>query len=170
LSGKELPNKQLVKDLDTKWKPIFRKMAEAPGFQYPQDAVEETFVRSSFDLCIVHLKSVVGYVWAKARNEKVVDGYTIGTWSRKVARSEIEKHGTPQDIANLPDATRRNQADRVQRGEWTNNKRGVRRVATQKRKRPRTVREREEADALLVADGLLEALADEHMDLAMQLM
>ncbi len=60
--------------------------------------------------------------------------------------------------------------DRVQRGGWTNNKRGVRRVATQKRKRPRTVREREEADALLVADGLLEALADEHMDLAMQLM
>jgi hypothetical protein len=81
-----------------------------------------------------------------------------------VARSEIEKHGTPQDIANLPDATRRNQADRVQRGGWTNNKRGVRRVGTQKRKRPRTAREREEAD------GLLEALADEHMDMAMQLM
>ena len=70
MSGKELPNKQLVKDLDTKWKPIFRKMAEAPGFQYPQDAAEETLVRSSFDLCIVHLKSVVGYVWAKVWNEK----------------------------------------------------------------------------------------------------
>ena len=59
-------------------------MTEAP-VQHPQDAAEETFVRSSFDLCIVHLKSVVGYVWAKTRNEKVVDGYTIGTWSRKVA-------------------------------------------------------------------------------------
>ena len=43
-------------------------------------------------------------------------------------------------------------------------------MATQKRKRPRTAREREEADALLEADGLLEALADEHMDMAMQLM
>jgi hypothetical protein len=32
LLGKELPNKQLVKDLDTKWKPIFWKMTEAPGF------------------------------------------------------------------------------------------------------------------------------------------
>jgi hypothetical protein len=114
LSGKELPKKQLVKDLDTKWKPLFRKMTEALGFQHPQDTAEETFDRS-FDLCIVHLKSVVGYVWAKARNEKVVDGYTIRTWSWKVARSEIEKHGTPQDIANLLDATRRNQAERVQR-------------------------------------------------------
>ena len=38
------------------------------------------------------------------------------------------------------------------------------------RKRPRTVREREEADALLEADPLLEALADEHMDMAQQLM
>jgi hypothetical protein len=121
LSGKELPNKQLVKDLDTKWKPIFRKMPEALGFQHPQDMVEETFDRS-FDLCIVHSKSVVGYVWAKARNEKVVDGYTIGTWSRKVARSKIEKQGTPQDIANLPDTPRRNQqAERVQRCWWTNN-------------------------------------------------
>ena len=43
-------------------------------------------------------------------------------------------------------------------------------MAMQKRKRPRTAREREEADALLEADGLLEALADEHMDMAMQLM
>ena len=36
--------------------------------------------------------------------------YSIGTWSRKVARSEIEKHGTVNDNSNsnLPAKTRRN--------------------------------------------------------------
>jgi hypothetical protein len=77
LSGKELPNKQLATDLDTKWKPIYRK--------------NEDFVRTSYDVCTAHLKTVAGYIWLKAKHEKVLEGYTIGTWSRKVSRSEIAK-------------------------------------------------------------------------------
>ncbi len=42
----------------------------------------------------------------------MLSGYALRTWSEYVQWSEIEKHGTVQDKANLPQATARNQADK----------------------------------------------------------
>jgi hypothetical protein len=47
-----------------------------------------------------YLKQVVSYLWWEA-DEGRISKYTIGTWSRKVARNEIEHHGTFGDIARL---------------------------------------------------------------------
>ena len=43
LKGSDLPRKELVSELDTKWMPIFRKMSEAPGLVIPAE-VDEDFV------------------------------------------------------------------------------------------------------------------------------
>ncbi len=42
-------------------------------------------------------------------DERVLSTWSIGTWSRKVQRSEIEKRGTAADRAMLPGATSWNQ-------------------------------------------------------------
>jgi hypothetical protein len=52
LCGKDLPSKQLVTEFNNKWKPIFKKMQEAPGItdKIPVDA-DESFVQQSFAEC-----------------------------------------------------------------------------------------------------------------------
>ncbi len=62
-----------------------------------------------------------------------ISKYTIGTWSRKVARSAIELHGTPGDISRLPPAGRCNKSDQSKRGGWRIEKSTVRRVVPQRR-------------------------------------
>ena len=62
----------------------FKKMMEAPGLIVP-DVVDEAFVQSSFVAATEYLKSTVSYIWKKAKKE--LSKYSIGTWSRKVARS-----------------------------------------------------------------------------------
>jgi hypothetical protein len=80
------------------------------------------------------------------------------------------QNGTPQDlINNLPAATARNQNDRAKRGGWQSHKRGIRKVATQKRKRPRnTIPAGEDIlqddPTLTMNDAELEAQADLMMD------
>ena len=77
--------------------------------------VDEAFVQSSFIAATEFLKTRVGYVWRRANDVGMLSDYAIGTWSKYVQRSEIEKHGTAQDKANLPQATARNQADKRRR-------------------------------------------------------
>jgi hypothetical protein len=134
MTGLELPTKKLATELDTKWKPIFRKMMEAPGIQPLPNEVDEEFVQGSYTIATENLKQVVSYVWLKA-DEGRISKYTIGTWSRKVARSEIELHGTPGDIARLPPAGRRNKSDQTKRGGWRIEKSTVRRVVPRRRER-----------------------------------
>ncbi len=55
--------------------------------------VDETFVQSSFLQATEYLRSRAGYIWEK-RNERVLLTWLVGTWSRFVQRSMIEKHGT----------------------------------------------------------------------------
>ena len=89
-------------------------MEQYPGFEVPA-LVGDAFVKSSFLAATEYLKSRVGYVWRRAKDERMLSSYAIGTWSKYVQRSEIEKHGTVQDKANLPQATARNQADKRRR-------------------------------------------------------
>ena len=106
---------------------------EAPVVWPLPDDVDEKFVQSSYIIATDFLKKVVSYVWLKA-DEGRISKYTIGTWSRKVARSEIECHGTPGDIARLPPVGKRNKPDQSKRGGWRIEKSTVRRVVPRKRR------------------------------------
>ena len=148
MRGSELPSKKLATELHTKWQPIYRKMMEAPGVKPIPDEVDEEFVQSTYTTATEYLKQVVSYVWSKA-DEGRISKYTIGTWSRKVARSEIELHGTPGDISRLPPAGKRNKADQSKRSGWKINKSTVRRVVAR--------RQREQVDRVAVNDLFGEA-------------
>ena len=65
----------------------------------------------------------------------MISKYTIGTWSRKVTRSEIEHHGTPEDIARLPPAGRHNKSDQSKKGGWRIEKSTLRQVVPRRLER-----------------------------------
>jgi hypothetical protein len=113
LQGKDLHNKTVERELATKWKPIFRLMEQCPAFEIPEQ-VEESFVLSSFLQANEFLKSRACYIFDKT-DERVLSTWSIGTWSRKVQRSEIERRGTAADKAMLPGATARNQPHKTKR-------------------------------------------------------
>ena len=77
-----------MNELDTKWKPIFWKMAEDPGLVIPA-YVDGEFVKTSYHIATEYLKVTVSYIWIRAKDEGQLSKYTIGMWSRKVAGSEI---------------------------------------------------------------------------------
>ena len=95
-------------------KAIFKMMEQYPGFEVPAN-VDEAIFESSFAAATEYLKSSVGYVWSRAKDVRLLSGYAIGTWSKYVKWSEIEKHDMVQDKANLPQATARNQVIRGSR-------------------------------------------------------
>jgi hypothetical protein len=66
-------------------------------------------------LATEYLKTRASYIWRKAKDDRVVNDYSIGTWSRYVQRSSIEKWGTPEDKALLPAPTARNKAHKAKR-------------------------------------------------------
>ena len=76
------------------WMPIFSVMMEAPDINIPSivDDITEEILISSYDAATAHLKEKFSYIF--------------GTWSKKVKRSEVLKHGTPLDISRLPAATK----------------------------------------------------------------
>ena len=104
MQGIDFAEKAVEHEFTTKWKPIFKMMKQYPGFEVSVH-VDEAFVQPYFAAATEYLKSRVGNVWSRA------SGYDIVTWCKYVQPSEIEKHGTVQDKANLPQSTARNQAD-----------------------------------------------------------
>ena len=61
------------------------------------------------------MKNKVSYLWNDAKDERALATWAIGTWSRKVARSEIEKHGTESDKAQLPAKNKYNKPHKAKR-------------------------------------------------------
>lgn len=137
LRGKDLPNKKLVSEFDGKWKPILKKIQEAPGIPSKIPAnTDEKLVKESFAIATDYLKQNVSYIWTKAKNEADLCKYRIGTWSKKVTHSEIEKHGNRQDIEKLPAKSKRNQEHVNKRGGWSIEKSTtIRRVSKKTKKR-----------------------------------
>ena len=107
-------------------------MAEAPGLVIPAD-IDEEFMQTSFHFATDYLKQTVSYIWIRARDEGQLSKYTIGTWSRKIARSEILKNGTAEDKARLPPSSACNKADGRKQGGWSIERTGIRRVARRTR-------------------------------------
>ena len=88
-------------------------MEQCPVFEIPEQ-VEESFVLSSFLQATEFLKSRAGYIWENT-DERVLPTLSIGTWSKKVQRSEIERRGTAVHKAMLPRAKARNQPHKMKR-------------------------------------------------------
>ncbi len=112
-----MSTKKLVNELDTKWKPIFCKMMEGPGVKPIQDDVDENIIQSSYAIATEYLKQSVSYIWLKA-DEEEMSKYTLGTWLRMIAHSEIELHRTPRDISRLPPVGRCIKTDQSKRDGW----------------------------------------------------
>ena len=96
-------------DFANKWKLIFGMMEQYDGFLVP-DVVDDEFVCSSLDLATEYLKTQTSYIWQKAKDQRVVNDYSINTWSWYVQRTSIEKWGTDADKALLPAPTAHNKA------------------------------------------------------------
>ena len=73
---------------------------ETPRLVVP-DVIDESFVQSSFVAATEYLNSTVSYIWKNAKDDGQMSKYSIGTWSRKIARSEILKNGTAEDKAGF---------------------------------------------------------------------
>lgn len=114
LQPKHIYDKSMQQEFKGKWKPIYTLMEESLANGIPDD-VDEAFVQASFNEATEHLKNKVSYVWNNAKDERALATWAIGTWSRKVARSEIEKCGTASDKAQLPAKTKYNKPHNAKR-------------------------------------------------------
>lgn len=102
LEGRSLsPDKKVRDRLKLEWRPIFQMMEKAPGMIIPRAAVEISaeFVDQTFALGTQYLQTRVGYVWEKSTRCEFL---TVGSWSKHVQRSSIEKNGNDIDRGNLP--------------------------------------------------------------------
>jgi hypothetical protein len=89
-------------------------MESCPDYDIPSE-VDQSFVQSSYRLVTEYLKQRVSYVWEMSKDERALDSWTLGTWSKRVSQSQIEKLGTAADKAKLPPATARNKPHQKKR-------------------------------------------------------
>ena len=104
---KDFHSQQLRNLFNIEWKPIFSRMMETPGLKIPAD-VDDAFVESSYASTTTFLREKYSYIFSGP--EGSTDNFLIGTWSRKIRRSHVLKHGTVEDIRNLPDPGPRNRS------------------------------------------------------------
>jgi hypothetical protein len=88
------------------WRPIFSLMGGAPDLEI-LPVMDADSISLSFSVAKEFVKTRVSYVFNGKR--ATPDQWEISTWSKKVARSSIMKHGNVSDKANLPEATHYNQ-------------------------------------------------------------
>lgn len=89
------------------WRPIFQLMEQAPGLILREPAeINAEYLQESFQAANNHLKTRVGYVFQNRKAKPAT--WVLSTWSKKVSHSEIVKHGTDEDRANLPSENRFN--------------------------------------------------------------
>ena len=88
--------------LNSEWKPIFKKMMEAPGLEIPEQVTDD-FIHVSFELATRFLKQQYSYIFKQPPDQ--LSAYKLGTWSKKIKRSEVEKYGTEEDKQKLPPPT-----------------------------------------------------------------
>ena len=78
-------------------------MEQYDGFLVP--VIDDEFVHSLFDFATEYIKTRASYIWWKAKDQRVVNDYSIRTWRQYVQKSSIEKWGTPADKALIPALT-----------------------------------------------------------------
>ena len=105
-------------------------MLKAPELKIPTKLgdITEEFVQSSYAIGTEYLKSCFTYIFNSAP-AGLLTSYTIGTWSFKIKPSQVRKHGTAEDIANLPPPTNYNQKHKTKRKINPGKRRAMRKVA-----------------------------------------
>ena len=63
MTGLEMPTKKFATELDMKWKPVLRKMMEAPWVQPLPEGFVDDFVQSSYAIATEYFKGNMSYVW-----------------------------------------------------------------------------------------------------------
>mmetsp|Transcript_10262 Transcript_10262/g.12985 ORF Transcript_10262/g.12985 Transcript_10262/m.12985 type:complete len:303 (-) Transcript_10262:59-967(-) len=98
---KRLP-KTLKQKYRNSWSPILKMMENAPAINIPEDkdGITDEFITSSYSIAMEYILSQFEFI-AK-NNKKKYETWTVGTWCTRTKFSEVEKHGTPEDIGRLP--------------------------------------------------------------------
>lgn len=115
LGSGELHSKELKNVCKLSWRPIYKKMMEAPGLDLPEiaDHISGALVQSSYEKATDYLKAQFSYIF-EAPEEKV-EKYRLSTWSAKIKPSHVRKEGNEADIAKLPPPTGVNQPHKTKR-------------------------------------------------------
>jgi len=82
-------------------------MMRTPGLVIPKDVHDVDDYASATDF----LRENYSFIFAGPDGS--TENLLIGTWSKKVRRSYVVKHGTSEDITKLPSATVRNKIKRA---------------------------------------------------------
>ena len=110
LRGRDFHSLLMQRAFAGEWMPIFSVMMEAPDINIPSivDDITEEILIGSYDAATAHLKEKFSYIFRQS--DDTLSKYTIGTWSKKVKRSEVIKNGTALDISRLPAPTKFNKS------------------------------------------------------------
>ena len=106
-----LPNKKIQNEFKLQWKGVFKLLEDAEEVDLPaftrrmsQEEIDQVYIKF-----VSFLRSKYSYCFRMARDPHI--NWSIGTWGVRTRRSEVMKHGSAVDIAALPRATRRNEAN-----------------------------------------------------------
>ena len=124
-------------DLKT-WRSIYRLMETSITIPADFSDLDDSFVNSSYEEATEMLKTNYSFLFTNNSEAKMAS-WSIGTWSRKAKRSEVDKNGSASDKARLPEANKLNVPHGRKRSFTVANRRGVNKVAKRgapKRSRP----------------------------------
>ena len=110
---RDFPSKQPLTSYRYEWQPIFREMMKTPGLDIPEDPhdIDDAFVEKSYADATAYLRDRYSFIFSGPDGS--TENLLIGTWSKKMRRSYVIKHGTEEDISKLPPATARNMVKRA---------------------------------------------------------
>lgn len=99
---KGLPQK-LHSKLRGSWKPIMKKLLEAPNLPELRNAnhLNPDVINTTFDTAFAFLQTQISYVFEKEQY-KAYHKWSVSNWSKHIKPSEIRKNGNANDIALLP--------------------------------------------------------------------
>ena len=102
----ELLPQNLKPTFKTNWTPIFKWLEAATNLPADTTNMSDEDIDGVYNRCVAHLKAHVSYCWNSLKGGDPLR-YTLGTWSNKISRASITKHGTDEDKAKLQEASNR---------------------------------------------------------------
>lgn len=120
MKPKYLPKVSASK-LKIDWVPVMTKMLSAPNL--PEgianaNTLSNEKIEEAYAVGTAYLKNQVSYIFTKPQFKGHCT-WSVATWSLRLRYSQIKKYGTVEDIANLPEPTKKNQPRK--RNERSNN-------------------------------------------------
>jgi len=103
-----LPEKKLRDTLKSQWKPVFSMMEGGIDQSLFQPNLSEQQVKAMFDNGVANIKSHASYIWMLDKSKP--ESWVVSNWSKRVQRGAIERDGTLEDKAALPQANKRNRS------------------------------------------------------------